>query len=300
MFLLNTADENNIDLDERFKILGLFSTSFVRAPFAKFGLGHFVQYGEQLIKRNEMERAEEFAKSVGKIDGAAGNYMMKLVDLQRKIVELDVQDVQGKYELAGWAKDNGLTVSSVALYKELYSDPDAGQNAKLQVQLIEQEKESNAFQMIANAMDSGKFSEVIRLGKRFQSEFPNGEYFDKVSAQLDLAKFRLAQSEKLRPAKAEVLMQNAERAYFEKQYEVAGHLLLEIEADYGDTKAAVRARDLRRRMGLVQPENVSYVEGAQDLRTQMGMALTARAAYLGELQAAYDQLRSSLQNPVKQ
>jgi len=291
--ILNIMSEQKATDEDRLRALSYFCPVYVDTENAHKALAYFSDYISLLIKNKRFAEAMKLADRMESLKATDAQMIRKRIMLAQKLDTVPQDDAQTRYLLAGKAKEEGLIDDAIEMYQELLNDPDAKENAALQLELIQQEKEKKVFDVIKLSMEKGEYPRVIKQSSEFIRSYPRSEFRQQAFAQIELARFRMKQQESAKPAQAEVLMQNAERAYFEQNYDLASSLLVEIEADYDSTPAAERARDLRKRI------NGGYVAAGSgdkdEEKKQLAETMSSRAAYLGAIRAAYDRLEMSLQ-----
>ncbi len=289
VYILNTMWPNATET-ERFKTVQLFTITGTHLSNAREGLAWYLKYGDMLIRKRDYKEATDLAKQIEIIDLGIALKLKNRISFYQRYTTLKNDDLKGKYILAGIANDNGLTDEAKAVYEELLKYDESRENAALQLQFIQAKQDKVVFDSITHELEQNHLQTVIQMSDQYlQHQTHKSEMRDKIVAQRELARFKLQQESKLKPAKADVLLQNAERAFLENKYDAAHSQLLELETDYAGTNAAARARDLRRKMGMYVAQ-----EPDESISTETENRLVDRAAALGAVRAAYDQLKMSL------
>ncbi len=183
--------------------------------------------------------------------------------LQKK-ANLDPKDPMGLYRLGEWAAEHGRQDWALDSFWQCLRYDDLRPLAEAQIRIVRNEVESKALeQAIARYREGDRFGALEALTpilERDQTGAPS-PFHDEAERMASLIRRELHTESTKRPYQAEVLFQQAERAFFAGDHETAIRKLADVLRKYGDTPAAERADQLLPR--VLRQVEIDQMEGRQ-------------------------------------
>jgi tetratricopeptide (TPR) repeat protein len=197
------------------------------------------------------DRLDEARRAFARVDelnpGAASDGYLLCEHAERKSV-LRGDDVLGHYELGEWALANGLLIEA---RRAFLVSADAGPlraASQAQLRFIDNMMNESELSRLIAMYEKGDYANVLNGVYEFKGR-PLSRGFRSQAEQLEqLAQDALRLTVAERSQQAEVLWQQAERAYYSRDYAAAHSLLRALIERYGDTPAGVRGEEFYRRI----------------------------------------------------
>lgn len=203
---------------------------------------------ELLASRGFFDEATSAALRLSAIDADLGAVVEHQVEFERRKSDIAAEDVASQYKLGIWARERALTDAAAQQFKATMHDPLFAENARLQLELIQQEREAKGFEEVTKTFQSRDYKSAMDAAEAFRRQFPASPLAKKAGALIELAKYHQQQSKQQRPLQADALLQQAERLYFQDRFREAEELVTRVEIDFADTPVRTRAKQLRARM----------------------------------------------------
>jgi len=204
----------------------------------EFGRG-FLAQGEIAEARQVFERSESF------VAGSAARELA-LCDHAEMKAGLAKDNFVGHYKLGEWCVEKGLLDEARDAFQVAGGSDVLRETVWEQVQLINDRQAEEELKRLLNLYEAGQYVQVIDGVIQFKSRAA-AEGLHLQATQLErLARDAIAVSAAERPQQAEVLMQQAERAYWTGDVDGSHELLKTLMAMYSDTPAGARASQFYR------------------------------------------------------
>lgn len=155
---------------------------------------------------------------------------------------LDEGDAMGHYILAEWCLEHDLEKEARELF-EVASEADALRaNAWAQVRAIDHNLNEVELQSLVSLYEEGKYYSVLEGLAKFNERAHSGGIRKQAIGLAELTREAISISVSARPQQAEVLWQQAERAFYSGDHEKAYSMLRALSDRYSDTPAGVRGQ----------------------------------------------------------
>lgn len=214
--------------------------------------GKLVQLWNELgYKHLHANRIDDARKAFTRVDaiksGAAADGFLQCEHADR-LAAMKEGDPIGQYELGEWCLANGLWVQARQAFLIASEADPIRPSAQAQLRFIDNTLHEKELSRLLQLYEDGKYLDVMNgvhefkgrpLSKGFRQQAEQLEYLAKEAIRLTVAE---------RPQAAEVLWQQAERAFFSRDYPAAQSLLRALIERYPDTPAGVRGEEFYRRV----------------------------------------------------
>lgn len=208
----------------------------------------YEKHARQLTDSAHFDEADALADRLSALDAEAGARLQHRVEFLRRKSQTAPSDILANYRLGTWAKERKLNEEALEQFRRVQNAPELRENAKLQIELIELERQKNDFALVQEEFDNGHYEQAIRSAQEFCARHPEGDYAKKAQTAIELARYRMRKASELRPAEADALYQNAERLALQGRSAEAWTALNRLATDYADTPASRQAEALRSRV----------------------------------------------------
>lgn len=159
-----------------------------------------------------------------------------------------------------WCADNGMLLEAIEIFERTRRNPNLRDISEELITLTERERDLGLIRAAQQAYDEGVFSRVLDSTRPLLMNRQRPSSFANEANRLEnLARLELNREVESRGPRAVVAFQNAERAFFRQEHELALHHLNDILRNYADTPAAGWAADLL--PDVVRALEISYLEG---------------------------------------
>lgn len=226
----------------------------------RFGLEHVPNFSRRKLvelwselgfKYLGQERLEEAEKAFIRVDdlkpGAARDGFRQLEHAERRS-EIGENDPLGYYELGEWCLENNMWMEARRAFEQASKTDALYSTAKAQLQYIDNVLHEKELSRLLSLYESGEFIEVLNGVHAFKGQPLSKGYRQQVEQLEQLTQDAIHLTVAERPQQAEVLWQQAERAYYMRDYKTAYSMLRELIERYPDTPAGVRGEELYRRL----------------------------------------------------
>jgi hypothetical protein len=225
--------------------------------YERYGLPHAPEFsrprlaqlwrdqGQRFLRGQEFEPARRALEKAEGLEPGAARLDLLRVDYLERSRATGPGDLVARYELGVWCLKNDLLEEALTELRQVRRHDVIGENARAQIQQVRHRMAEKQLEHLMDLYDQGQYIEAISGVQGFFEEgFPAG-FRDQASQieQLARDKLRLVKSE--RPQQAEGIFQQAERAFYDRQYPEADRLLLTVLDRFADTDVAERARRLQ-------------------------------------------------------
>lgn len=225
-------------------------------------------------------------------------------EYRNRLSSLPKNNILALYRVGEWAANEGRDDWAIDLFQQCLDDDTVRPLAEAQLRLLHGRIDSAALQKSVKLYKEGRMFDALEaldpILKRKKGEAPS-TFLKDASHMADLIRSDLRVESEKRPYQAEVVYQQAERAYFAGDYGAAIQHLAEVLRDYGDTPAAKRADSLlpqvMRTLQLEKMEHPkrSVPEVPPDLRSHAAAEKESRLDQ--EIHTLLDALNASSTNP---
>ncbi len=151
-------------------------------------------------------------------------------------------------DLAQWAAEAGRADWALDLYTQCLGSPALQEAAQARIDLLLEKRRADLLAQAIEHFDKDRILDALNtLSPFLEDTTPSAlqsPYREKAMRIVDLARRSLDDQARRRPYQAEVIFQQAERAYFAGDYEPALQKIAEVLRDYPETPAARRADQL--------------------------------------------------------
>ncbi|AXA35697.1 hypothetical protein BRCON_0920 [Candidatus Sumerlaea chitinivorans] len=202
-------------------------------------------YAEFLLERNAFDSATSLAKIVEPLLPDLAAELLLETEYAHRRNQLAPTDSVGRYKLACWALEMGLTGRGERELEVLTRDPFVGENARLRLKSIWLERDRQALQRAQEAFESGNFRLAYELANKFAVTRSDSELTSSACALAELARFYAEQQPQRQTAEAMARYQEAERLFFRQQYSEALDLVVSIQVEFPNSEVGRRAARLR-------------------------------------------------------
>ncbi|MEO8376860.1 MAG: hypothetical protein ABI579_04250 [Candidatus Sumerlaeota bacterium] len=159
-----------------------------------------------------------------------------------------------------WCAENGLLDEAMTIFNRTRQNPNLRDVSDEALTNARRERDTKLLEEAQTFMKLGNIAEVT---SRTQIILTNANLGSALTAEAkkleELAKLSSRREQEARPYRAEVLFQQAQREYFQQNFEGSLKYVTLIINDFGDTPAAKRATDLLPE--IVRALELAYLEG---------------------------------------
>lgn len=185
-----------------------------------------------------------------------------LAEYRDRLARLPQGDMMERYRLGEWALEHDRPAWALALFQECARDETLRPLAESRIQLLATQMDGEALQLAMSRFQQGRYFDALEtldpILKR-DLELPVSSLNEEACRLADMIRHRLQVESEKRPYRAEVLYQQAERAYFSGNDAAAIQSLAEVLRDFGETPAARRAEALLPR--VMRSLELAHIEG---------------------------------------
>lgn len=196
-------------------------------------------------------RLKEAEKAFVRVDelkpGGAKSGFLQL-EHDERLAEVGEEDPLGYYELGEWCMQNNLWIEARQAFEKASETEALSAAARAQLQYINNLLHEKELSRLLALYESGEFIEVLNGVHAFKGQPLSKGYRQQVEQLEELTQDAIRLTVAERPQQAEVLWQQAERAYYMRDFRTAHSMLRELIDRYPDTPAGVRGEELYRRL----------------------------------------------------
>lgn len=207
------------------------------------------EVGKNRLMFNELPEARQAFLMAEKIKPGSAGRDLVYCDYYEKKSALEPGDFVARFELGEWCLDQGLTEEAREAFVIASDSEILREHAFAQIDRIDNHHAETELSRLLDLYQRGRYFEVTDGLNRLRQK-PLGEGYEEQAKKLeDLTRDAIALSAAARPQQAEVLLQQAERAYFTGKLSESYHLLRTLSERYSDTPAAARGERFMRMVG---------------------------------------------------
>ncbi len=206
------------------------------------------ELGFKYMHQGELEEARKAFTRVDEIKpGAASGGFLQLEHAERR-VRISDNDPLAYYELGEWCMKNEMWIEARQAFAEASETEALHATAQAQLKFIDNLLHEKELTRLLALYEKGAFMDVLNGVHTFKGQ-PLSRGFRRQVEQLeDLTQEAIRLTVAERPQQAEVLWQQAERAYYMRDFRTAQSTLRALIERYPDTPAGVRGEELYRRV----------------------------------------------------
>lgn len=167
------------------------------------------------------------------------------IEFHKRQAAIAEGDHNAYFKLGEWAMSHGLMDEAADAYSVSVQSETLKLDSQLQIDLINRQRQTDEFRIILTVYESGDYMRTLERATDYMDKFPRGQYTNEIKQLMDLTQQRLASEEGKRPLKAEVVYQQAERAYVLGEYGESLANLRNIDRLYSDTPAGEKSQFLK-------------------------------------------------------
>lgn len=165
---------------------------------------------------------------------------------EQRMKTLDESDPLSLFEHGRWLVENGMPEQANRIFQETRRNANLREVSDLQIANLRKERDTILLERAQESYELGLQGETIQLTNQILNNPNLGSQLEaEARALLKLAEESLARDREAVPYRAEVIFQNAERAFFADRLTEAINLLDVVINNFGETPAAGRAKALR-------------------------------------------------------
>lgn len=185
-----------------------------------------------------------------------------MAEYRNRLAMLPAGDLLGRYRLGEWALEHERPTWALALFQECARNESLRPLAEGRIQLLATQLDSEALQRAMDRFQQGRYFDALEaldpILKR-DDKLPASSLEEEARRLAEMIRKRLQVESEKRPYRAEVIYQQAERAFFSGNDAAAIQALAEVLRDYSETPAARRAEALLPR--VMRAVELAHLEG---------------------------------------
>jgi tetratricopeptide (TPR) repeat protein len=208
------------------------------------------ELGFKHLNHGRLDDAQKSFTRVDQIKPGAATDGFLLLEHAERLDEVDPKDPLGLYELGEWCMGNGLLIEAKRAFLEAAETPALRTSSQAQLKFIDNTLNERELTRLVSQYEKGNYLDVLNGVHAFKGR-PLSRGFRTQAEQLEQLTqdaIRLTVAE--RPQQAEVLWQQAERAFYTRDYASAQSLLRALIERYPDTPAGLRGEEF---LGRIRP-----------------------------------------------
>lgn len=206
------------------------------------------EVGFKHLNAGRLVDAEKAFTRVDQLSPGAARDGFLLLEHEERLGELDEKDPLGRYELGEWCMANGLLIQAKQAFLDASETSALRTSAQAQLKFIDNTLNEQELTRLVSLYEKGNYLDVLNGVHTFKGR-PLSKGFRQQAEQLERLTqdaIRLTVAE--RPQRAEVLWQQAERAFYTRDYATAQSTLRALIERYPDTPAGHRGEEFYRRI----------------------------------------------------
>lgn len=254
---LEDAEKRLRDSGELDKVIDLYERHgpAVDAEWSRKKLAALWQeVGWMLLQKGQIEMARSTFGRANSVEHGSADKGMLTCDYEESRVALKPDDHVGFFKLGEWCAGAGLTKEARESFKTAAQSGTLRNAALQEIEAIENIEAEKELHRLLDLYEAGQHVDLLRQVRAFQARrVPEG--LAKQAADLErLTRDAMVANQLERPQQAEVLMQQAERAFWTGDHQSAYNLLKTLLESFADTPASARGlkfyRAIRKRLDL--------------------------------------------------
>ncbi|MFH0795201.1 MAG: hypothetical protein V2A74_14350 [bacterium] len=215
--------------------------------------------GYEALGRGEVLTARSAFEQSNQLRDEPNPKLSDLCEFEEKRQKLSDEDGIGYYQLGEFAFEKELVQQARDAFEIAARDSRVADNAREQLGFIQTREEFDLLKVAQRSFGAENYAAALDQLELFVRRYPNSSFLSEAQSLSDLCQRRMREKLELRPYAAEVVFQQAERAYFQQDYLACVEALARLLSEYPDAPSAPRARELRD--AVLSQLNLSRLEG---------------------------------------
>lgn len=206
------------------------------------------EVGFKHLNAGRFADAEKAFRRVDDLNPGASRDGFLLLEHEERLAGIAGDDPLALYELGEWCMANGLLIQAKQAFLDASETRALRTSAQAQLKFIDNTLNEQELTRLVSLYEQGNYLEVLNGVHTFKGR-PLSKGFRQQAEQLeDLTQEAIRLTVAERPQRAEVLWQQAERAYYTRDYATAQSLLRALIERYPDTPAGLRGEEFYRQI----------------------------------------------------
>ena len=264
---------------ELYEIYGMpYAPDSVRGRLTRL----WVDAGDEQMERDAFEDARKMFDRAERLTPGSGMRSINLADYGMQRAALDPADALGHYRLGEWCIEKELYYEAKEAFERAGEAESLRTTAWAQLSFVDNAIAEEELKRLIGLFEKGNYSETLEGLSRFQSQ-PLTPGLRIQSGELDrLTRNGILLRAKARPQQAEVLWQQAERAFYAGEVADSAMTLRTLIERFDGTPAGARAeqfyKKIQMHMDLDEIERGRWLSNKKDNDVQRGTRTTTPLA----------------------